>query len=174
MSLGHVLNYSAASWAANLWPTIAMPTCEAAHVAAASAAKEALCLKMFLSDCTGEAQLSQEVKRHSDARTSPTHSSAYICCSFKIELTEGRSIVSVQKLLTRWPIALQRPCAQANLDKIQGTWTLSLSLKIPRRSLKKEIQYQSCEALFVYCIKQGDSSEERCMHCATCIYHVRL
>jgi hypothetical protein len=48
-----LLNNAAISWASKLQPTVAMSTCEAEFVAAASAAKEGLWLKTLLSDFTG-------------------------------------------------------------------------------------------------------------------------
>jgi hypothetical protein len=49
-----LLNGTAISWASKLQPTIAMSTCEAEFVAAATAAKEALWLKTLLADFTGK------------------------------------------------------------------------------------------------------------------------
>jgi hypothetical protein len=49
-----LLNNAAISWASKLQPTVAMSTCEAEFVAAATAAKEGLWLKTLLSEFTGK------------------------------------------------------------------------------------------------------------------------
>jgi hypothetical protein len=49
-----LLNNAAISWASKLQPTVAMSTCEAEFVAAASAAKDGLWLKTLLSEFTGK------------------------------------------------------------------------------------------------------------------------